>query len=53
VAEGRISEIGIGGKLRLEKITNLDPSEVFDEMILGIRERCADIISNVLTRSER
>ena len=53
VAEGRISEIGIGGKLRLEKITNLDPSEVFDDMILGIRERCADIISNVLTRSER
>jgi glutamate-ammonia-ligase adenylyltransferase len=53
VADERISEIGIGGKLRLEKITNLDPSEVFDEMLSGIRERCADIISNVLTRSER
>ena len=53
VAEGRISEIGTGGKLRLEKIINLEPSEVFDEVILGIRERCADIISNALTKSER
>ena len=53
VAEGRISEIGTGGKLRLEKIINLEPSEVFDEVILEIRERCADIISNALTKSER
>jgi glutamate-ammonia-ligase adenylyltransferase len=53
VTDGRISEIGTSGKLRLEKITNLDPSDVFDEVILRTRERCSDIISNVLTRSER